>query len=58
MQFVVEPDRYELYGWYEDGSKICVDNLDQLKGDERVAIEVVAYYLQGHASYVLPVQFQ
>ena len=58
LQFVVEPDRYELYGWYEDGSKIRVDGLEQLKGDERVAIEVFAYYPQGHASYVLPVQFQ
>ena len=58
IQFVVEPDRYELYGWYEDGSKIRVDDLEQLKGDEPVAIEVFAYYPQGHASYVLPVQFQ
>ena len=58
LQFIVEPDRYELYGWYEDGSKIRVDDLEQLKGDEPVAIEVFAYYPQGHASYVLPVQFQ
>ena len=58
LQFFVEPDRYELYGWYEDGSKISVDDLEQLKGDEPVAIEVFAYYPQGHASYVLPVQFQ
>ena len=58
LQFVVEPDRYELYGWYEDGSKISVDSLEQLKGDEPVAIEVLAYYPQGHASYVLPVKFQ
>ena len=58
LQFVVEPDRYELYGWYEDGSKMTVDDLEQLKGDEPVAIEVFAYYPQGHASYVLPVQFQ
>ena len=58
LKFVVEPDRYELYGWYEDGSKMTVDSLEQLKGDESVAIEVLAYYPQGHASYVLPVQFQ
>ena len=58
LQFIVEPDRYELYGWYEDGSKIRVDNLEQLKGDESVAIEVFAYYPQGHVSYVLPVQFE
>ena len=58
LQFAVEPDCYELYGWYEDGSKIRVGDLEQLKGDEPVAIEVFAYYLQGHASYVLPVQFQ
>ena len=58
LQFVVEPDRYELYGWYEDGSKMTVDSLEQLKGDEPVAIEVLAYYPQGHASYVLPVKFQ
>ena len=58
LQFVVEPDRYELYGWYEDGSKMSVDDLEQLKGDEPVAIEVFAYYPQGHASYVLPVQFE
>ena len=58
LQFVVEPDRYQLYGWYEDGSKISVDDLEQLKGDEPVAIEVLAYYLQGHASYVLPVKFE
>ena len=58
LQFIVEPDRYELYGWYEDGSKKSVNDLEQLKGDEPVAIEVFAYYPQGHASYVLPVQFQ
>ena len=58
LQFIVEPDRYELYGWYEDGSKISVDSLEQLKGDEPVAIEVFAYYPQGHASYVLPVKFE
>ena len=58
LQFVVEPDRYQLYGWYENGSKISVDSLEQLKGDEPVAIEVLAYYLQGHASYVLPVKFE
>ena len=58
LQFVVEPDRYELYGWYEDGSKISVDELEQLKGDEPIAIEVLAYYPQGHASYVLPVKFE
>ena len=58
LQFVVEPERYELYGWYEDGSKIRFNDLEQLKGDESVAIEVFAYYPQGHASYVLPVQFQ
>ena len=58
LQFVVEPDRYELYGWYEDGSKISVDSLEQLKGDEPVAIEVFADYPQGHATYVLPVQFE
>ena len=57
LQFVVEPDYYELYGWYEDGSKIRVDDLEQLEGEELVAIEVFAYYPQGHASYVLPVQF-
>ena len=57
LQFVVEPDRYELYGWYEDGSKMSVDDLEQIKGDEPVAIEVFAYYPQGHSSYVLPVQF-
>ena len=34
LRFVVEPDRYELYGWYEGGSKIRVDDLEQLKGDE------------------------
>ena len=58
LQFFVEPDRYQLYGWYEDGSKMTVDDLEQLKGDEPVAIEVFAYYSQGHVSYVLPVQFQ
>lgn len=58
LQFVVEPNRYQLYGWYEDGSKISVDELEQLKGDEPVAIEVLAYYPQGHASYVLPVKFE
>ena len=58
LQFVVEPDHYELYGWYEDGSKMTVDDLEQLKGDEPVAIEVLAYYPQGHVSHVLPVQFQ
>lgn len=58
LQFVVEPDRYQLYGWYEDGSKMSVDDLEQLKGDEPVAIEVLAYYPQGHASYVLPVKFE
>ena len=58
LQFTVEPDRCELYGWYEDGSKLRVDDLEQLKGDEPVAIEVFAYYPQGHASYVLPVQFE
>ena len=58
LQFVVEPDRYYLYGWYEDGSKIHVDDLEQLKGDEPVAVEVFAYYPQGHASYVLPVKFE
>jgi len=58
LQFVVEPDRYELYSWYEDGSKISVDDLEKVKGGEPVAIGVFAYYPQGHASYVLPVQFQ
>ena len=58
LQFVVTPDCYQLYGWYEDGSKISVDELEQLKGDEPVAIEVFAYYPQGHVSYVLPVQFE
>ena len=58
LQFFVEPDRYQLYGWYEDGSKISVDSLEQLKGDEPVAIEVLAYYSQGHASYALPVKFE
>ena len=58
LQFVVEPDYYELYGWYKEGSKMSVDDLEQLKGDEPVAIEVSAYYPQGHASYVLPVKFE
>lgn len=58
LHFVVEPDHYKLYGWYEDGSKISIDDLEQLKGDEPVAIEVFADYPQGHASYVLPVQFE
>ena len=58
LQFVVESDHYELYGWYEDGSKITVDDLEKLKGDEPVAIEVFAYYPQGHVSYVLPVKFE
>ena len=58
LQFAVEPDRYQLYGWYEDGSKISVDGLEQLKGGEPVVIEVFAYYPQGHASYVLPVKFE
>ena len=50
--------RLFLFGWYEDGSKIGVDELEQLKGDEPVAIEVFAYYPQGHVSYVLPVKFE
>lgn len=58
LQFIVEPDRYYLYGWYEDGSKIRVDDLEQLKGDEPVVIEVFADYPQSHASYVLPVKFE
>ena len=58
LQFTITPDRYQLYGWYEDGSKMSVDELEQLKGDEPVAIEVFAYYPQGHVSYVLPVQFE
>lgn len=58
LQFAIIPDSYELYGWYEDGTKISVDELEQLKGDEPVAIEVFAYYPQGHVSYVLPVQFE
>lgn len=58
LQFAVVPDRYNLYGWYEDGSKISVDDIEQLKGDEPVAIEVFTYYPQGHVSYVLPVRFE
>ena len=58
VQFVVEPDRYEIYGWYADNTKIKVEELEELKGDAPVAIEVVGYYPQGHSSYVLPVIFE
>lgn len=58
LLFTVEPERYELYGWYIDGTKNKVTKLEELKGDTPVAIEVLAYYPQGYASYVLPVIFE
>ena len=58
LQFAVEPDRYEVYGWHADNTKTKVEELEELKGDAPVAIEVVAYYPQGYASYVLPVIFE
>lgn len=58
LQFEVQPDRYEIYGWYADNTKIKVEELEELKGDTPVAIEVVGYYPQGHSSYVLPVIFE
>ena len=58
LQFAVEPDRYEIYGWYADDTKTKVEELDDLKGDAPVAIEVVGHYPQGRSSYVLPVIFE
>lgn len=58
LLFTVEPERYELYGWYIDGTKNKVTKLEGLKGDTPVAIEVLTYYPQGYASYVLPVIFE
>ncbi len=58
LLFTVEPERYELYGWYIDGTKNKVTKPEELKGDAPVAIEVLAYYPQGYASYVLPVIFE
>ena len=58
LQFAVEPDRYEIYGWYVDGTKRKVEALGELKGDTPVAIEVMAYYPQGYSSYVLPIIFE
>lgn len=58
LQFAVEPDRYEMYGWYADDARTKVEELEDLKGDVPVAIEVVGYYPQGRSSYVLPVIFE
>ena len=58
LQFDKEPDRYHIYGWYGDNAKMKVEKLEDLRGEEPVAIEVMAYYPQGESSYVLPVIFK
>lgn len=58
LQFEEEPDRYDIYGWYGDDTKKKVEELQDLRGEEPVAIEVLAYYPQGESSYVLPVVFK
>ncbi|MFF5996661.1 hypothetical protein AAGS61_18285 [Lysinibacillus sp. KU-BSD001] len=58
LQFEVQPDRYRVFGWYEEGPSKLFSHLQYIVGEQSVAIEIVAYYPQGHVSYVLPVKFE